>query len=229
MTTQNANTSINLDIKRLTQLKKSDRIDVLKDKMLAEDRYMSIEQALIVTDVYKNNTGKPVILKRALALRAALERLEISIEAEELIVGNRTKGVRAGVVFPESGISWIDKEIESLPTRPQDKFNVHPEDIVKFREEILPYWKGHTLEDIISQTAGSGINKISTVAKINQKDHAQGHICPDTELWLKVGPAGLKREAETYLSKAQKPEDLVFYESTIAVLEGASNFMLRNA
>ena len=229
MTTRNTHAATDFNVYRLTQLKKSDRIDVLKDKMLAEDRCMSIEQALIVTDVYKNNTGKPIIMKRALALRAALERLEINIEAEELIVGNRTKGVRAGVVFPESGISWIDKEIETLPSRPQDKFKVHPEDIVKFREEILPYWKGHTLEDIINQTAGSGINKISTVAKINQKDHAQGHICPDTELWLKVGPAGLKQEAEAYLSKAHKPDDVVFYQSTIIVLEGASHFMLRYA
>lgn len=43
-----------------------------------------------------------------LSLYNALNEIEIGMEPEELIVGNRTKGVRYGVVFPESGISWVD-------------------------------------------------------------------------------------------------------------------------
>ncbi|GAB1359736.1 hypothetical protein MASR1M31_15240 [Porphyromonadaceae bacterium] len=38
---------------------------------------------------------------------------------------------------PESGISWVDREFETLPTRPQDKFSIREEDIVEFREEIF--------------------------------------------------------------------------------------------
>ncbi len=74
-----------------------DRIDILKDKMLQQERYASIEQALIITKTYRENGEKPVIIVRALALKNALEQLDIGIEAEELIVGNRTKGVRYGV------------------------------------------------------------------------------------------------------------------------------------
>lgn len=61
--------------------------------------------------------------------------MEIRVEPEELIVGNRTAGVRYGVVFPESGSTWVDKEFETLPTRPQDRFNVHQEDIETFRKD----------------------------------------------------------------------------------------------
>ena len=75
--------------------------------------------------------------KRALSLKVALEELEIGVEKEELIVGNRTKGVRYGVVFPESGCSWVNKEFETLPTRPQDKFLVKEEDIKEIEENIL--------------------------------------------------------------------------------------------
>ncbi len=57
------------------------------------------------------------------------------------------------MVFPEAGISWIDKEIEGLATRPQDKFNVRPEDVIAFRERILPYWKGKSLEDTLRRRA----------------------------------------------------------------------------
>ncbi|WP_352427411.1 pyruvate formate lyase family protein, partial [Enterocloster asparagiformis] len=96
------------------------RIGRLKERMLSEPRYASIEQAKIITKTYQANEEKPRIIQRALALKAALEQMEIRVEPEELIVGNRTAGVRYGVVFPESGSSWVDREFETLPTRPQD-------------------------------------------------------------------------------------------------------------
>ena len=54
--------------------------------------------------------------------------LTIVIHEGELIVGNRSAGSCAGIVFPESGISWLTREIDILETRPQDRFQVRPED-----------------------------------------------------------------------------------------------------
>ena len=99
------------------------RISDLKEKMLSSKRYASIAQARIITRVYQENEKLSIPKKRALSLKAALEELEISVEDEELIVGNRTKGVRYGVVFPESGCSWINQEFETLPTRPRSVFS----------------------------------------------------------------------------------------------------------
>ncbi len=202
------------------------RISALKEKMLSEPRYMSLEQAKLITEAYAENEGKPVIIKRALALKKALESLEITIEDEELIVGNRTRGVRGGVVFPESGISWLDKEIETLPSRPQDRFDVREEDTREFREKIMPFWKGNSLEDIVKKTIGEEVDRIVKVAKINQKDHAQGHICPNTEKWLQYGPAGLMEAASKKLGSACR-DSKDFYSSTVIVLEGACSFMKR--
>ena len=123
-------------------LYQTQRIKDLKDKMLSEPRYASIEQALIITKTYQENKDDPRIIQRAKSLKAALEQMEIRVEPDELIVGNRTAGVRYGVVFPESGSTWVDKEFETLPTRPQDRFNVHQEDIETFRKVIKPYWEG---------------------------------------------------------------------------------------
>ena len=196
--------------------------------MLAEPRYASIEQARIITATYKANENKPRMIQRALALKAALEKIEIRIESGELIVGNRTAGVRAGVVFPESGSTWVDKEFEDLPNRPQDKFNIHEEDIKIFREEIKPYWEGKSLEDVLKKRYGKEISEISKVAKINQTDHAQGHICPDCKLWLKVGPAGLKAQADEKI-KTATGDKKIFYEGVSIVMEGVQNFMKRYA
>lgn len=210
----------------MDNLKMSERISILKDKMLSEPRYASIEQALIITETYKNNENKPRIIQRALALKNALLNLKINAEPEEMIVGNRTAGIRYGVVFPESGSTWVDKEFETLPVRPQDKFNVREEDIKIFRKIIKPYWEGKSLEDVLKKEYGKEINEIAKVVKINQKDHAQGHICPNCEKWLKKGPAGIKAEAEKYLETASGDKK-DFYESVIIVMEGVQQFMMR--
>lgn len=204
----------------------SPRIEKLKEKMLSQKRYASIEQALIITDTYKQNEDKSIIMKRALALKNSLLKLEIGVDDEELIVGNRTKGVRYGVVFPESGSSWIDKEFETLPTRPQDKFNVNLDDIETFRKVIKPYWEGHSLEDVIRERYGKEIDKIAKVVKINQKDHAQGHICPNCKDWLALGPEGIKQKALEKMKNSTK-EKKDFYESVVIVMEGAQEFMLK--
>lgn len=204
----------------------TERVKYLKDKMLSEPRYASIEQALIITECYKQNEEKPRIIQRALALKASLENIGISAEPEELIVGNRTAGVRYGVVFPESGSTWVDREFETLPTRPQDKFNVHPEDIETFRNVIKPYWEGKSLEDVLNRRYGKEIDEIAKVVKINQKDHAQGHICPNCIEWLDLGPAGLKEQAREKLKTCSEGQR-DFYESVILVMEGVQNFMVR--
>lgn len=207
----------------------NERINCLKEKIHSEPRYVSIEQAKIVTQSYKEHENDSRILQRAYSLKAALEHLSIRVNPEELIVGNRTSGIRCGIVFPESGCSWIDSEFETLPTRAQDKFLVKPEDIEYFRNEIKPYWKGKSLEDILFETYGEEIKEISKVVKINQKDHAQGHICPDCIRWLHMGPKGLKEEADRKLKEETEQSKREFYQSVSIVMEATSCFMNRYA
>lgn len=215
-----------METKTILELTCSERIRKLKEEMLKEPRFASIEQARIVTESYKKTEGMPRCIQRAEALKAALLQIRIRIEPEERIVGNRTYGVRGGVVFPETGASWVDREFETLPTRPQDKFQVRGEDIDAFRKEIMPYWKGRSLEDQVREAVGSQVDAIAKVVKINQKDHSQGHICPNTKKWLELGPAGIRKEAQEYLEKADEARKS-FYQSVIISMEGASAFIER--
>jgi len=215
-------------IQRIRNLKSSRRIMTLKQAMMDEPRYLSVEQARIVTDYYRRNPDKPRNIQRAEVLAEAMRSIRIRIDPLELVVGNRTAGVRAGVVTPEAGISWVDAEIENLPDRPQDKFNVRPEDVATFRRDILPFWKGKSLEDQVKETLGEEIGAIGKVAKINQTDHAQGHISPDTARWLALGPRGIRDDILARLPGAS-PEAASFYQGEIIVLEGAMDFMRRYA
>ena len=210
----------------MKDLKISERVKYLKKMTMNEFRYISLEQAKIITDIYIKNKDKPTIIKRAIALNTAMHKIRLKILPQELIVGNRTKGVRAGVVFPESGGEWVNKEIETLPTRAQDKFKVKKGDIKDFREKIKPFWRGKSLEDIINIRCGKEISEISKVVKINQTDHAQGHICPNCEKWLKLGPQGISNEAREKLEHAKGPQK-DFYKSIMIVMEGAKSFIKR--
>ena len=220
--------SMNAYIPQIAALPVSARVERLKAEMLSEPRYVSIEQARIITRVYRQTEGEPPCIRRARALKASLEEMPIRILPEERIVGNRTPGVRGGVVFPETGASWVDREFETLPTRAQDRFNIHEEDVRAFREEILPYWKGRSLEDRVRAVAGAEVDRVARVIKINQKDHSQGHICPNVRKWLRLGPAGLRAEAEAHLGSASDKQR-VFYQSIQIVMEGAQAFMRRYA
>lgn len=215
-----------METKTILELACSERIRKLKEEMLKEPRFASIEQARIVTESYKKTEGMPRCIQRAEALKAALLQIRIRIEPEERIVGNRTYGVRGGVVFPETGASWVDREFETLPTRPQDKFQVRGEDIDAFRKEIMPYWKGRSLEDQVREAVGPQVDAIAKVVKINQKDHSQGHICPNTKKWLELGPAGIRKEAQERLEKADEARKS-FYQSVIISMEGAGAFIER--
>ena len=215
--------SIRSEILNLVQ---SERIRSLKEKTLSARRFLSLDQAKIITRVYKDNEDLPVNLKRARSLSGSLHEIPITIDPDEIIVGNRSPGIRAGVVFPEAGISWLTNEIETLPTRPQDQFEVTKEDISYFHEVIAPYWLGKTLEDSIYSSYGKEIREIEKVVKINQKDHAQGHICPDVATWLRYGPAGLLKITEDYLSLSDDSKK-EFYTGVTISLKAVCQFMIR--
>jgi formate C-acetyltransferase len=206
----------------------SERIASLKKKTVSGQRYMSVDQARIITRIYREHESAPRSQKRAKALAASLREMPISMEPQEFLVGNRTPGIRAGVVFPEAGISWIARELDTLPTRPQDPFRVREADKRIFLEEIEPFWKGKTMEEYIYGVFGEELKAIEKVVKINQKDHAQGHICPHVELWLTQGPAGLLETARKAREKA-KPQQMDFYQNTCLVLEAAIQFIRRYA
>ncbi len=188
-----------------------------------------MEQALIITDSYKRTEGKSRALQRAEALLDSLGLIDIKIDHEEILVGNRTVGIRDGVVFPEAGISWVENEIDTLGTREQDKFSVRKKDRVDFFEQIVPFWKGKTLEEYINTNFGSKILAISGVVKINQKDHAQGHIIPDVKGWLGKGPLGILEELESQQKTNNDPLKAEFYKSVEIVLKGAIRFIERYA
>ncbi len=197
-----------------------------KKKIMEEERIVSVDQALSITRSYRENPHDSVVLQRAKAFALSLKELPIRIDPEEKLVGNRTPGIRSGVIFPEAGLSWLEKEFDILDTRDQDKFQKSEKERKALFEELIPFWQGRTLEDYIGREQGGPIKEIGRVVKINQKDHAQGHIAPDCVSWLHNGPAELAAKARK-LKLAAPRDKQDFYEALETALDGASSFILR--
>ena len=73
--------------------------------------------------------------------------MEIAIREKEIIAGNRTIKPRAGIISPEMDPYWILKEIDTIDTRPQDRFIFKESDKKIFLEELYTYWEKKYLKD----------------------------------------------------------------------------------
>ncbi len=142
-------------------------------------------------------------IRRAQMLLDLVRQMSITIAPDELIVGNRSLLPRMGVIAPEGAVDWVDRELDILPTRPQDRFNISPEVIRELRNEIFPYWRGKTLEDAVAARLPEDVRRAvkGKAFSVNQTDHAQGHILPDVEGWLRLGIGGLRAQVEAARSR----------------------------
>ncbi len=183
------------------------RVAAIKQRLLNEPRYLDVERARYTTEAYRATEDQPMALRRAQMLLHLVRHQSITIQSGELIVGNRSLLPRMGIIAPEGAVEWIDKELDSLPTRPQDRFNTTPEVIRELREEIFPYWRGRTLEDTVAQRVPDDVRVAvkGRAFSLNQTDHAQGHILPDVEAWLRLGIGGLR--AQVLAARARVEQD----------------------
>lgn len=205
----------------------------IKKRLLEPNRQIDVERARYATESYRQTEGEPMVIRRAKMLLHLARHMSITIHPDEIIVGNRSLLPRMGIIAPEGAVAWVDKELEILPTRPQDKFDIEPEQIKELREEIFPYWRGKTLEDIVATRVPDDV-AVAVRGKafsLNQTDHAQGHILPDVETWLHVGIDGLRAKVETarQQSDVQTEAQQHFYDAALIVLQAAQEFMQRYA
>ena len=205
----------------------------IRAKLLADERRIDVERARITTESYRATEGQPMPVRRAQMLLDLARGLSIDIGPDELVVGNRSLLPRMGVIAPEGAVRWVDDELETLPTRPQDRFNIRPEEIGELRDEIFPYWQGRTLEDLAAARLPEDVRQAAAarVFGLNQTDHAQGHILPDVATWLRLGVDGLRRRVGRAQARAGggTAEQWAHYRAAAIALDAAETFMARYA
>jgi formate C-acetyltransferase len=211
----------------------SERVAGLKRRLLTTERVIDVERARYATESYRATEGQPMALRRAKMLLHLVRSMSLTIYPDEIMVGNRSLLPRMGVIAPEGAVEWIDRELEILPTRPQDRFQINAEQIKELREEIFPYWRGQTLEDTVAVSIPAEVQRAvrGKAFSLNQTDHAQGHILPEVETWLRLGVRGLREKVLVARgqSEVQTEAQQVFYEAALLALQAAQELMRRYA
>ena len=124
------------------------RVRQLRDNYLQAKPFVSARRAISVTRVYKENPGMDNTLLRALAFRRACENAPLYVADNELIVSHPAGGARGGEISPEISWRWVADELDTLPQRAQDPYQIDDETKRLLREEVFPYWEGRSLDEM---------------------------------------------------------------------------------
>ncbi|MBM3291791.1 formate C-acetyltransferase/glycerol dehydratase family glycyl radical enzyme, partial [Candidatus Bathyarchaeota archaeon] len=127
-----------------------DRVKRLRENSIYTKPFISVERAKLLTDFYKNSENQKysVPVFRALALRYLLLNKKISINEDELIVGERGPSPKATPTFPELCCHSLD-DFDIMNTRKRTPFIVDEETYQLYSKEIIPFWHGRTIREKI--------------------------------------------------------------------------------
>jgi len=210
----------------------------LRKRVISVDPQVCIERARFVTDAYRDNEGKHVLVQRAEAFDRIMRGISVYILSDELVVGHMASTQRSAPLFPEFAVEWVNEELETFETRPQDRFIVPDEVKREFREYIYPYWKGKTLHDRLMSYITEEIRLqrfVATVFSVGlHEDGGLGHVALDYEKVLLRGLGGIKEEISGYMAGLSiwNPEDYrkkLFYEACIRMCDSVIHFAHRHA
>jgi len=217
----------------------TDRIEMIRQNYVNAKPEISCQRAKIWTDSHKETEGLPVCIRRARAFYDCCDRLEVHIFPGELVVGAIGEFRKCGILTPEFSWMWVDREMDTFATRPQDPYLMTDEQRDFVRKEIFPYWKGKSLEEAFLARLPEDTRRIGVDTGILDNDskwrQAVGEITPDyQDVLFKKGFGGIIREAEEHIAglDAVNPEDLEkkdFYQSIIWTSKGIIRYANRYA
>lgn len=213
------------------------RVRRLREEIFRAHPKVCAERAVIVTKAYQQTEELPPLLRRAHALDAILTGISCPIYPDELIVGQYGSERRSCPVFPEMSVEWLEEELDTLPTREYDKFEVSEKTRLAL-EEIFPYWHGRTLnERLFARMPGetkrvrleSGVFSVGA-----HEDTGLGHVIMHHEKILRRGLRDIideieRRRAALNIADPGDMQRELFYRAAAICLEAVVKWANRYA
>lgn len=205
-----------------------DRINKLRERVLSATPTMDIENALILTESFKRTEALPREMRKAQAFKDVCSQKTITIWDHELIVGCSGKVPRGGVLCADVCWSVVDKELDTISTRPYDPFFISEEDKQLFKEVIKPYWKGRSnFEKWEAQAPADIVDlKENAVIYIDRKAvRGPGELTPNYEELLREGMNGIisyieEKKSEYSLATANHYPKIAYLDAMRTAAEG---------
>lgn len=178
------------------------RVQKLREESVNAQPSISIERALIETEFYKANFGKyPVPILRALNFFEICTKKSIYIGDYELIVGERGPSPKAVPTFPELNCHSAE-DLRVLNTRELQRYTISENDIELYEREVIPYWRGKSLRDIIFERVPADWKRAYECGLFTEfmEQRAPGHTALDGKIY-KTGLIGFKERIAQQIAK----------------------------
>lgn len=208
----------------------SARIERLRKNYISSKPSICCERARIYTESHQKTECKSVILRRAQAFYDFCDQFDVTIFADELVVGTAGKFRRSGILTPEFSWRWVDDEMDNFAQRPQDPYEMTDEQRDFVRRNVFPYWKGQSLEEHFLAMLPPETARIAVDTGIVDNDskwrQAVGEITPDyQDVLFRYGFQGIlaridEKLAELDFSVPENMEKIHFYQATKLTSQG---------
>ncbi len=126
----------------------SPRVAALRRQSLETPPTLSIQRACLLTEIMPQLAAYSVPKQRALILQHLCAHKDIVINPGELIVGERGQGPQSAPTYPELCCHSLE-DLQILNDRPVIPFAVSEADREIYAREIIPFWQGRSLRDIL--------------------------------------------------------------------------------
>jgi len=117
------------------------RIEALRQQYLATRVDMDVYNAKYLTEGFKASEGQPWIIQKATGFYHQCMKKHVYIQDHELLVGGPGFKPRCGILCADSSASILDKELDTMSTRPYDPFYMSDEAKRIYVEDVKDYWK----------------------------------------------------------------------------------------
>ena len=105
----------------------TERLSKLKAQYMTHKPAITTFRAKAITKITKENPGMPKIVLRAKCFKYCCETAPLVNQDQELIVGAPNGAPRAGAFSPDIAWRWMQDELDTIGTRPQDPGTALPE------------------------------------------------------------------------------------------------------
>ena len=190
-------------------MNKSARISALQSQSREARPTLDPERAQLMTMFYRENdiqTLPPPIL-RAKAFSFLLEKKTISIEDDELIVGEKGSRAKAAPTYPELCCHTIE-DLHLLDQREKIPYQVDQKALQTYQEDIIPFWEGKSMREVIFSEMTESWKEAYQAGVFTEfmEQRSPGHTVLDDKIYYK-GMDDFRRDIQNALGKLDNKTD----------------------
>lgn len=191
----------------------NERIARLREESVKAKVKVSDERAKIITKFYKSGiaSGQSIPVQRALAFKDLMEHVSLPIEKGQLIVGLRGTGPQEAPTYPEICTHNME-DLEILNSRENMSYKVDDNTRELYENEIIPFWKGKTMRDIIFENLLQEWKEAYKAGIWTEfmEQRAPGHTAGGERVF-KIGVLDIKEKIEEKMQE-QKPTNPEYHD-----------------